>query len=197
MNTNTKGFRYLLIMLNLAVLLTACSLKNSTINPTAAASVVEPTTSSQGVLATQEPVAQQPPTPWPESTLPVLGNSDSLPTEGCVVYQNGQVVDEDLPYVYAQPNETAAVIGQLGRNLWAMGLQTQNGWVEIVLGSEVTGWVRETAVGNNGHCAAESQTPELPFIMNRGAPANDRCVVMVANLQAPDVNVNVYAALGK
>jgi uncharacterized protein YgiM (DUF1202 family) len=133
-----------------------------------------PTPTTFIAAATATPV---PPTPWPEPGLPVLGSVEAPPVSGCVVYQDGRVLDEDLPYVRSGPGTEFGVIGQLGRNRWADGLQVQNGWYEIVVGSGETGWVHESGIGTNGQCS-DSSGAEVPVIMNRGAPANTRCVAM-------------------
>lgn len=116
-----------------------------------------------------------PPTPYPEPGLPIIGSVDSPPASGCVVYQNGRVLDQDLPYVRSGPGLEFGVIGQLGRNRWAHGLRMQDGWFQIVIGPGEAGWVRAMEVGINQYC--QGPAPVLPVIVNRGAPANDRCVV--------------------
>ena len=124
--------------------------------------------------ATATPV---PPTPWQETRLPVLGSVETPPATGCLIYQNGRVADAQLPIVYSGRDTSSGVLGQLGRNRWANGLQVQDGWFEIIIGPGETGWVRENGVGVHGECNTDvGQT--VPVIMNRGAPSNYRCVAL-------------------
>lgn len=145
----------------------------------------------------------QSPTRLVETPLPVLGSVLNPPREDCFVYQNGRVRFEDLPYVHSGPSPETSVVGRLGNNHWAHGLQMQNGWYEIVVGLGETGWVYQTGVGDNGQCAAEP-VENVPMIMNRGAPANYRCVAMRTDFSplappvydAADTQALVVARLG-
>jgi hypothetical protein len=98
------------------------------------------------------PAAPVPPTPWPEPGLPILGSADAPPVDSCVVYQSGLVLDEELPYVRSGPGEQFGVIGQLGRNRWAIGLQLQNEWFQITVATGETGWVKTDGIGWNDQC---------------------------------------------
>jgi len=124
--------------------------------------------------ATATPV---PPTPWQETRLPVLGSAETPPATGCVVYQTGRTTDAQLPLVYSGRDTGSGVLGQLGRNHWANGLQRQDGWFEIIIGPGQTGWVRENGIGVHGECDTDVRQT-VPVIMNRGAPSNYRCVAM-------------------
>jgi hypothetical protein len=77
----------------------------------------------------------------------------------CVVYQSGQVRDEELPYVYAGPGEQHTVVGQLGRNRWAEAVRRQDGWYEILLAPAETAWVNGADVGLNGLCPTPGSGP--------------------------------------
>jgi hypothetical protein len=105
------------------------------------------------------PATPVPPTPWPETGLPVLGSADAPPVDSCVVYQNGRVRDEDLPYVHSGPGASFGVIGQLGRNRWATGLRVQDGWFEILVAQGETGWVATSALGWNELCPTLQPEP--------------------------------------
>jgi hypothetical protein len=120
------------------------------------------------------PDTPTPPTPWPEPGLPVLGSADAPPVNSCVAYQSGRVLDEDLPHVRSGPGGQFGVIGQLGRNRWAEVIRGSEGWYEIQIGLNNTGWVEAVDVGLGGPCATPK--PDAPIIINPGAPPADTCV---------------------
>ncbi len=194
--TKKPTFKYIYLIIILMMISIACTLSSGTdvvettvtqeINtPEPVTETPLPTPTAEIELATVMP---EPPTPWPEPGLPVLGSNESIPANGCIVYQNGQVTDEELPYVRSGPGMEFGVIGQLGRNRWANGLQMQDSWYEIIVGPGATGWVQESGIGDNGQCGV-SIGQEVPIITNRGAPANSRCVAMRpgSSLEAPPV----------
>lgn len=141
----------------------------------ATATVVTAVTSSpaEQSTTTSTPV---PPTPWQETRLPVLGSVEKPPATGCVIYQNGRVADAQLPIVYSGRDTSSGILGQLGRNHWANGLQVQNGWFEIVVGVGQTGWVQETGVGHNGHCGSDSD-PLSPILGSLDSLPATGCIV--------------------
>jgi uncharacterized protein YgiM (DUF1202 family) len=120
------------------------------------------------------PDTPTPLTPWPEPGLPVLGNAAAPPVNSCIAYQDGRVLDQDLPYVRSGPGEQFGVMGQLGRNRWAEVIRADDGWYEIQIGLSKTGWVQASGVGLGGPCATPK--PDAPIIINPGAPPADTCV---------------------
>lgn len=154
---------------------------SATAMPTEATSVPEPETPSPMPRPDEaaETATPEPPTPRPEPVLPVLGSMGSVPISGCVVYPVGRVTDEELLYVRSGPGTAFGVLGQFGGDRWATRTGMQDGWLEIIVGPGETGWIQEAGVGTNGQCDTASGPAAVPINMNRGAPANSRCVAMI------------------
>ncbi|MDT8307774.1 MAG: hypothetical protein RRC07_17700, partial [Anaerolineae bacterium] len=146
-----------------------------------------------------------PTTPLATDTAQAAGAQEELPligapapaaaTESCVVYQNARVADEQLPVVYTTPSVQAEAIGRLGRNHWANAVSWRNGWYEIAVAPERTGWIWGSSVGTNAPCAGlQPQAADLPIAGLPTAPPVTGCVVVQNGLVADDALPLVYAA---